>query len=177
FIGIDRPAGAAVSVDGMVYLLPTENEWYKAAYYDPTRGGADLYWLYPTRSDVTPGKSLSDTTGNNANYGGAAGSVPYITEVGQFHLSSSYYGTFDQGGNVTEWTETPGGTGYVFRGGSWLVSFDELKAENRNFYAPTTENDSLGFRVIAISAASIPEPSAALLLLFGAVAALLKRRR
>lgn len=29
------------------YVVPTENEWYKAAYYDPTAGagGGDNYWL------------------------------------------------------------------------------------------------------------------------------------
>lgn len=36
-------------------FLPTENEYYKAAYYDPTKnGGAGGYWQYGTRSDTAP---------------------------------------------------------------------------------------------------------------------------
>jgi len=30
------------------WYLPDENEWYKAAYYDPTIPGSNKYWLYPT---------------------------------------------------------------------------------------------------------------------------------
>ena len=30
------------------FVLPSNNEWVKAAYYDPKRGGTDSYWLYPT---------------------------------------------------------------------------------------------------------------------------------
>ena len=33
------------------YVIPTENEWYKAAYYDPSKGGSD-YWLYPMRLPI-----------------------------------------------------------------------------------------------------------------------------
>ena len=35
--------------------IPTENEWYKAAYYDPTKSnGAGGYWKYATKNDITP---------------------------------------------------------------------------------------------------------------------------
>ena len=37
---------------GASYFLPDRDEWYKAAYYDPTKGGTS-YWLYPTRSRPT----------------------------------------------------------------------------------------------------------------------------
>src|SRR5204862_6561203 len=33
--------------------LPSENEWYKAAYFEPGASG-DSYWQYATRSDVLP---------------------------------------------------------------------------------------------------------------------------
>ena len=38
------------------FFIPTENEWYKAAYYDPTvgAGGGDNYWLYSTMSNSVP---------------------------------------------------------------------------------------------------------------------------
>ena len=33
------------------YFLPSANEWYKAAYYDPVVG---VYWDYPTGSNSPP---------------------------------------------------------------------------------------------------------------------------
>lgn len=51
---------------GALYWIPSENEWYKAAYYDPTKGGSD-YWLYPTRSDSHPGNNIG-VLPNQANF-------------------------------------------------------------------------------------------------------------
>jgi len=49
------------------YWLPSENEWYKAAYYDPGAGGpADDYWRHATRSDTAPGNAIGPGA-NNAN--------------------------------------------------------------------------------------------------------------
>lgn len=41
---------------GAKYYIPTENEWYKAAYYDPNKNGVGNpgYWLYATKSDDPP---------------------------------------------------------------------------------------------------------------------------
>jgi hypothetical protein len=30
------------------FVLPSNDEWVKAAYYDPKHGGTDSYWAYPT---------------------------------------------------------------------------------------------------------------------------------
>ena len=66
--------------------IASENEWYKAAYYQPAAAGGDSddYWLYPTQSS-----SIATT---DANY---ASSVSNLTAVGSYANSSSYYGTFD----------------------------------------------------------------------------------
>jgi formylglycine-generating enzyme required for sulfatase activity len=34
------------------FVIPSQNEWIKAAYYDPTGGGTDSYWKYPTNAGV-----------------------------------------------------------------------------------------------------------------------------
>jgi formylglycine-generating enzyme required for sulfatase activity len=34
------------------FVLPSQDEWIKAAYYDPSGGGTDSYWKYPTNSGV-----------------------------------------------------------------------------------------------------------------------------
>ena len=34
------------------FVVPSQNEWIKAAYYDPTGGGTYSYWKYPTNAGV-----------------------------------------------------------------------------------------------------------------------------
>ena len=52
---------------GATYFIPSENEWYKAAYYKG--GGTNAgYWTYPTQSNTAPSNVLSPTGTNNANY-------------------------------------------------------------------------------------------------------------
>ena len=157
--------------------IPSEDEWYKAAYYDPNVAGG-YYWNCPTQHDTQPGRDLTEATkpGNNANYLAApypieAGTY-YMTEVGNFFLSDSAYGTFDQGGNVREWTDTIVGDFGVERGGSYYDTATGLLASDRQVtHGPAYESNILGFRVVAV-----PEPASASLLLLGA-AALLRRRR
>jgi len=48
--------GLAPRNAGATVWIPSENEWYKAAYHQPAAqgGDADNYWLYPTGSNATP---------------------------------------------------------------------------------------------------------------------------
>jgi formylglycine-generating enzyme len=164
------------------YWIPTENEWYKAAYYDPNKSGGPDYWDYPTGSDNEPSNQLtSPDPGNNANfsvYGGSPeytiGSPYWMTEVGAFTNSDSPYGTFDQGGNVFEWNETAvTDSSRVLRGGSWVSESDFLLASYRIDYVyPTLENYNIGFRV-----ATVPEPGSLTLMLCGALVGLFFWRR
>ena len=51
--------GNAVAVNpGAAFYIPTENEWYKAAYYSPNYGGVSVpgYYAYATQSD-SPGRN------------------------------------------------------------------------------------------------------------------------
>ena len=34
------------------FVIPSQNEWIKAAYYDPSGGGTLSYWKYPTNPGV-----------------------------------------------------------------------------------------------------------------------------
>jgi formylglycine-generating enzyme required for sulfatase activity len=106
---------------GARWFIPTHDEWYKAAYYDPVDPGADgggtpNYWSYPTRSDTLPTQATADAVGNVANpgvnvanFGGGAdwnGENGNVTTVGSA-TSTSPWGGLDMGGNVLDWTETP----------------------------------------------------------------------
>jgi hypothetical protein len=52
------------------FVLPSNNEWVKAAYYDPKHGGTDSYWEYPTGPFNPPNVSvLNPRTGDVENAG------------------------------------------------------------------------------------------------------------
>ena len=61
------PDTLIVRKPGAKVFIPTENEWYKAAYYDPAKGGTGGYWAYPTRSDADPTIATADAAGNINN--------------------------------------------------------------------------------------------------------------
>jgi formylglycine-generating enzyme required for sulfatase activity len=161
------------------WVIPNEDEWYKAAYYDPgLNSGAGGYYDYPTSSDSTPSNDY-DLGGNNATFsinGGnyyTIGSPYYRTEAGAHENSDSPYGTFDQGGNIWEWTEaTDDVMSRGWRGGSWGHGDSHMHASDRVFnFLPTDENIISGFRV-----AHVPEPATLTLLTLGGLA-LVRRRR
>ena len=176
------------------YCLPSDNEWYKAAYYQPAANGGDVdnYWLYPTRSNVQPNSRPGNSFDpNSANYyyndgiangynGGYAvnNSTDYITEsvlfpVGSFTLASGYYGTFDMAGNVAEWTEFVSSGFHSSPGGSYISGVDTLQAVNYyNVASPTAEYGSVGFRI-----ALVPEPCITTLLSLGVPSLVMLRRR
>ncbi len=161
---------------GSQIWLPTENEWYKAAFYDPrtsAQGGPPLdshYWLYPTSSNTLPIASVPMALPNHANYipGGTLGGPDNnLTDVGAYAGTKSFYGTFDQGGNVFQFNEAvfTGGTYPVargVRGGSWAQSEGNLLSSSRFSTDPSVEAHYSGFRV-----ASVPEPSTFALAVLG----------
>jgi formylglycine-generating enzyme len=165
---------------GFQFYIPTENEWYKAAYYDPNKSGPGVggYWFYPTKHDAanSPINLLSAIGTNNANFYENGYTLPgpqHITDVGSFASSPSAYGTFDQGGNVFEWNEAIVQGSRGWRGGSWFHGEWYLSAADRNFADYVTyESDTIGFRITIV-----PEPSTFVLLGIGALSLLIAWRR
>lgn len=162
------------------WAVTSEDEWYKAAYYNPASG---TYYIYPTRNNSQPGRNLNDTSGNNANYNPWPWQKPIqdpycTTIVGEFEKSKSPYGTFDQGGNVAEWNESvlvrayDGMSHFMMRGGSWIYDFNWMKPGFRNDYSPDGGDYSIGFRVVS----PVPEPASLALLALGVTGILIRRR-
>ncbi len=155
------------------YFLPSENEWYKAAYYNPAGSN---YFLYPTASSSVPTAVASGTNVGSAVYNNAA-SVPAVVDSAG---GLSPYGTMGQGGNVWELNESAyAGTNSspsetrALRGGDWTYTEFFLRSSFRfDFVAPSQAVDFVGFRV-----ASVPEPSTYVLVLLGAGAVYLWKRR
>jgi VCBS repeat-containing protein len=134
---------------GARFFLPSEDEWFKAAYY---QGGPDGdYTLYPTRSDSLPAASLPPGSGNSANYANVAAAGP--TAVGAYAASRSFYGTFDQAGNLWEWIETPDADGIpILRGGCFEDYETLLQSWYRDSEDPRSATAYTGFRVAAAPA-------------------------
>jgi sulfatase modifying factor 1 len=163
---------------GTAYFIPTENEWYKAAYYDPNKGGAGIggYWDYPTRHDYPNAPDGIDSAGDIAFDavfwdGYDQGGPNSVDNAGVL----SAYGTMGQGGNVWEWNEAViVGSLRGLRGGVWDDYSSRLLASDRDIHYPTTGVDDFGFRV-----ASVPEPASITLMLCGGLAGLYwwKRRK
>jgi len=94
-----------------LFFLPTEDQWYKAAYYSQNlNAGRGGYYLYATKSDDAPGNQIGNEA-NMANYiddysGSYFYCVPqnrfidptqnYLTDIGAYVESPSYFGTLDQ---------------------------------------------------------------------------------
>ena len=165
---------AVVRKPGATWVIPSEDEWYKAAYHK-NDGVTGNYHDYPTSSDTVPAYvddsgNLSGTgtafteggtdPGNYATYngdGGTAGigSPYYRTEVGEWENSESPYGTFDQGGNLWAWDEAVFYGAYRgLRGAGYNNISDSLRASYRYGYGdipPTYEGSATGFRVALVN--------------------------
>ncbi|MCC6127524.1 MAG: SUMF1/EgtB/PvdO family nonheme iron enzyme [Pirellulales bacterium] len=69
-------------------------------------------------------------------------------------MHPSPYGTFDQGGNVSEWNDTIiSSSARVMRGGQFSFFSSFLDSSTRQSPSPSGMGSSAGFRV-----ASVPEP-------------------
>jgi formylglycine-generating enzyme required for sulfatase activity len=123
--------------------LPSENEWYKAAYYSPS----GVYFAYPFGTNSEPTCAAPTATPNTANCNEI---MELATDVGSYTGSRSPFGSFDQGGNVEEWTEgiAPGTFNTVVRGAAWADPPGDMAAAFLLSRPPSSSLNTLGFRVV-----------------------------
>ena len=180
FTGVDR--ATALTTYGTIYVLPSEDEWYKAAYLKSDGSG---YTTYATGSATPDGIDISGDTSYDSVYRDASNfnnGAPLA--VGGGTLENN--GTYDMGGNVFEWGESAfsggeptGGESRVLRGGFWDLTAVNLQSSSRISSGPGFESGFIGFRVASVSAAvaAVPEPSSLGLLVIGAMGCVLRRKR
>jgi formylglycine-generating enzyme required for sulfatase activity len=146
---------------GARFFLPTDDEWYKAAYYD---AAAATYYDYPTGSNTAPTCTAPTAAPNSANCSGAAGNDD--TARGSYTGSASPYGTFDQGGNAWELTETIPPLDEELRNARGGASYNDAQAMRSGNY--DSIDPSAGF-IVGFRLAMIPEPGTGLLVLGGLI--------
>ncbi len=146
---------------GWQWALPSVDEWYKAAFHQPADQGGDVdsFWRYTTMSNNAP-------TFAQVNYEDV---INNTTPVGSY--APNFYGTFDMGGNVSEWTDSSSASTRFFAGGSFTSNVSDiggtsLGRQNADFEILTT-----GFRLV-----QIPGPGAAALLGLGGLLASRRHR-
>lgn len=165
------------------YFLPSVDEWYKAAFFDPVSGA---YYDYPTGSNSAPLAVANGTAPRTAVYNQpfpVPDSSPqeWVADV-MLAGGLSPYGTMGQGGNVYEWEETsfdsangpPSESARGVRGGIWYGSSFELRSSSRGHSLPWQASGDCGFRIASIA---IPEPNSLFLVAFASVGMLQRTRK
>ena len=155
---------------GATIVLMSQNEFYKAAYYNPATSS---YFLYPTSSNVAPTDSVPTSVPNSSNY--LPSPIPGTTPVGAYSGTTSPYGAYDMGGDVSQWSETlMNGTLRGDSGSSFGVFAADMESINQYDDIPTDFNRTMGFRLVAFS---VPEPSSIVLAIAACVGAFALRKR
>jgi sulfatase modifying factor 1 len=179
-----------------LFWIPTENEWYKAAYYNPTlNGGTGGYTVYGNGFDAiltavtandtgigsASGGIIGSGTGNFANINNGAvwnGLTGNVTTVGT-NGAASYYGAYDMSGNVAEWNDLndTAQTDRGVRGGTFSQNATQASRSVRRDLVANAGSETFGFRLVS----PVPEPATLALASGGAVCAcgwwVLKGRR
>lgn len=143
--------------EGATYFLPSEDEWHKAAYYDPVLDG---WWEFPTGTDDITTCDLPPGGSNSANcapFHVSAPDIPGIvmdvTDVGSYPLATGPSGAFDVAGNVYEWTEGAEDNLRIRRGGGWDDGRGDMSSMRRKKHISYQSKHNTGFRI-----AAAPEP-------------------
>lgn len=124
---------------GLRIMLPTEQQWQRAAQGDD---GREYPW-----GNQAPDENLCNFRRN----------VGHPTPVTQYLGGANPYGVMDMSGNVWEWCLTAWGTDSVslagsvprvLRGGAWSLDQFSARATFRRRRAPFSRLNDLGFRVV-----------------------------
>ena len=147
-----------------LFFIPNEDQWYKAAYYSQElNSGRGGYYLYATQSNRAPGNQVGDAF-NRVNFiddysGSFFFSVPqkryidptqnYLTDVGAYSSSPSYYGTYDQNGLLYQWHDLDGtaGPSRGLRGGFYFAGPGAAQSVSFNLAPPEREANDTTIRL------------------------------
>ena len=104
--------GVAVVRDGLFrrnpgakYFIPNDNEWFKAAYFDPELTGFLQYHRYPNRSNTPPSNQKEMLGSANYQIDTLGEGAPFYLADGDAFGRHGAFGFRHLGGNLWEWVE------------------------------------------------------------------------
>jgi hypothetical protein len=89
---LDQPDATRSRASG--FVVPSQNEWIKAAYYDPSGGGTYSYWKYPTNAGVFGDGTATAPSATKLNPGTGDVTNPQTQPLANYH---------PQGGAAPTW--------------------------------------------------------------------------
>ncbi|MGP1345965.1 MAG: SUMF1/EgtB/PvdO family nonheme iron enzyme [Phycisphaerales bacterium] len=157
---------------GAKFFLPTDDEWKKAAHWDPEKDdGAGGYWLYPYGSDEPPISGHPDEGGETSGGWFEPLINDELKSIGLYDITSPW-GLYDVSGGLRETLEGLDSslssvlirTSGSFWGPWPLEWFDQVHGTHPGYSEWTTGSSQIGFRI----AGAIPSPGTfAIILVLG----------
>ena len=157
-------AHPAVASSGLVFRLPTEEEWEFAC----RAGATGDYCRLADGTEITAAtlgrvawsaenspirprwlERLLDATERLVDRVKEVDWSETTTHRPVGRKEPNAFGLCDMHGNVWEWTDTADGEDRVHRGGSWLASARLCESSYRFWFSPDFRDSSLGFRLCA----------------------------
>lgn len=138
-----------VDVSG-VFSLPTVDEWYKAAYYDPNQGGAGVegYWKFGTSTDSV---TFGDAYTEGDVFGGYMSIAPNSEAWPDADFGTeNVWGLYGMSGGLEDWTSTAqdaNGTKHWALGGNYSTSENYLSDAATNYRIASSIPGKTGFRL------------------------------
>ena len=163
-------AHPAARASGLVFRLPTEEEWEFACragstnYYFRLADGTEITEAMLDRVAWHAENTATRPRWLNCFLGIAASLVDRVCEVDWSETIAHHsvgrkepnaWGIYDMLGNVCEWTETSGPVTCINRGGGWFHLAESLSCYTRDLVSSSSRRDNLGFRLCAT-----PSPAA-----------------
>lgn len=131
--------------EGVTWRLPTEQEWEKAAAWDPA---LNRYYLYGFHDDVITCSSCNYKVDSVTYCVGNATPVGYYNGTDGRNDSKSFYGCYDMSGNLREWTSSSYSYGKAIRGGDFDLTAEYCRSLSRMWHYPDVVSQALGFRLV-----------------------------
>ncbi len=143
---------------GQRYRLPSEAEWEYAA-----RAGQQGKYSWGNHIACNLAR-YEQYKSYDGQYKGRCGNPSQKTSVVKSYPANAF-GLYDMHGNIWEWVQDCWHANYndapqtasvwsggdcnsrVLRGGSWLVTADEIRSANRHFHSPSKRSGRFGFRL------------------------------
>lgn len=130
-------------MEGGVYFLPSNDEWVKAAYFDPA---TRRYRRFPS-GDALPSQDVANyQPGDHL----AEGAPFYFADVDGYPHGASAFGVVQMGGNAWEFLEDVTSARNRLRGGSFGYTETGLDIANCDFSPLGAGNYVFGARIVKI---------------------------